>query len=128
MNWLSRQRWSLVVAWIGLIMIATTIPVPSLPSAPRDTDKLAHFLLYAPLAMLLVRALNWEHRPRRLLFIILSAVVLSSVLGAFDEWHQQFVNRTTDVHDWLADTAGAGIGAIVAALGQSRKARRRDRG
>ena len=46
-----------------------------------------------------------------------------SLLGAADEWHQQFIpSRSMDVRDWLADTAGAVTGlSLVTALTRRRE-------
>jgi VanZ family protein len=42
------------------------------------------------------------------------AIVLTSLYGASDEWHQSFTpRRTADVEDWFADTAGGAAGAIA---------------
>ena len=38
-----------------------------------------------------------------------------SCFGALDEWHQQFIpQRSMDLLDWAADTAGATIGVLLA--------------
>ena len=43
-------------------------------------------------------------------------------LGAFDEWHQQFVpRRSMDLADWIADAAGGAAGVAVAALLRRRR-------
>jgi VanZ family protein len=53
---------------------------------------------------------------------VLSALAATSLFGAADEWHQQFIpGRSQDVADWLADTLGAGIGVLTAAALRSRR-------
>jgi VanZ family protein len=43
-------------------------------------------------------------------------MVFCSLYGASDEWHQSFVpGRMVEVADWLADSIGGVIGAVVAA-------------
>ena len=70
-------------------------------------DKLAHFSVYGLLATLLARRGNG---PRAIAF----ALLITSLYGASDEWHQSFVpGRSCDVFDWLADTLG---GALAIAL------------
>ena len=74
-------------------------------------DKLLHSSEYAGLAFLLARAFLGERV--RVLPAIVLAVVLTSVYGASDEYHQSFVPlRDSDVHDWIADTIGGSIGAL----------------
>ena len=75
-------------------------------------DKLLHFAGYSLLALLFCRALRGEG------FTIattpLIAVLLTSLYGASDEWHQSFTPlRSSDVQDWLADTTGGVVGAVT---------------
>jgi VanZ family protein len=53
---------------------------------------------------------------------VIGALALS-LLGAVDEWHQQFIpNRRMDLRDWVADTAGAVTGLLlVTALARRRE-------
>jgi VanZ family protein len=45
---------------------------------------------------------------------VLGAFLLTSAIGAMDEWHQQYVEgRSTEMLDWMADTTGGLIGAVV---------------
>jgi VanZ family protein len=49
---------------------------------------------------------------------------MASAFGASDEFHQAFVpGRTADVADWMADTLGAAIGALVATFALRRPGR-----
>jgi VanZ family protein len=75
-------------------------------------DKLAHLAVYALLGALVVRALGrgrldrlgWRH--------VAGAVLLSTLYGISDEWHQGFVaGRTPDAWDVVADALGAGMGS-----------------
>ena len=73
-------------------------------------DKLLHTVEYAGLACLLFRAFCGEGvRPA---VAALLTVVMVSGYGATDEWHQFYVPlRSSDVHDWMADTLGAILGS-----------------
>ena len=77
-------------------------------------DKLQHFAAYAALAAaagLWFSLENWFNRPK-LNFLII--VVVASVYGAIDEFHQYFVpGRACDVWDWIADTLGGLAGAMT---------------
>ena len=49
-------------------------------------------------------------------YAVALAIVAASLYGATDEVHQAFVPfRTAAWSDWVADTAGAAIGAVIAA-------------
>ena len=75
-------------------------------------DKLLHVTEYSGLAFLLSRALVGEGIGWVTALAV--AILLTSGYGASDEWHQAFVPlRSSDVHDWIADTLGAGMGAAL---------------
>jgi VanZ family protein len=64
-------------------------------------DKVVHFSVYGLLGVLTCRT-------RRGAGWAILAVVLTSLYGASDEWHQSFVpGRAAGVADWMADTLGA---------------------
>jgi len=57
------------------------------------------------------------HLARLLPPLVLAAALLASLYGATDELHQAFVaERTADARDWMADTIGGLLGAMVMAL------------
>ena len=75
-------------------------------------DKLLHTVEYGGLAMLFCRALTGEGLTWLVAAVV--AIGLTSVYGVTDEYHQLFVPlRSPDIHDWMADTLGAGIGAVA---------------
>lgn len=77
-------------------------------------DKLQHLIAYALLALLLAQALagRWLRFPTTGQAIV--AVLIASLYGASDEFHQSFVpTRHPEFGDWIADTAGA----LLALLG-----------
>lgn len=96
--------------------MATSWPSP--PAMPNDSDKLVHFTAYG----LLGASVAWAAQSRARRIAVLFAVGIS-LLGAADEWHQQFIpNRRMDVRDWVADTAGAVTGLfLVTALARRRE-------
>jgi VanZ family protein len=91
------------IFYTGLIRLA---PLPEVGFVPAD--KLLHALVFAGLALLLVRAgrsLFPHASPSRRLF---AAVFLASLVGALLEICQSFVPyRSAEFLDWLADTLGA---------------------
>jgi len=85
-------------------------PLPALTAVVWD--KALHAIEYAGLAFLLCRALVGEGLGWSAAIGL--ALVLASAYGASDEWHQLSVpGRDSDVHDWVADTVGGGLGSIA---------------
>lgn len=112
-----RGRWWLVGGWAAIILFFTSIPLPAMPGAEAaHADKVGHFVMYMVLGVLVNRAIGRELSRCHSLFMILIPAALTSVFGAFDEWHQQFVNRNPALADWLADVAGGGVGAALATV------------
>jgi len=92
------------------------------------SDKIKHFFGYAVLGGLAWRSLG-EGCPRWKRFWL--AVSISAVYGATDEYHQRFTpGRSCDVCDWIADTTGASLGAMILLIGgtiwQRRTSRTKD--
>ena len=104
------RRWWLVIAWAAVILVSSSIPGPALPPGPPGSDKLGHFLMYAVLGALTIRAvLGHGGRVARAAALALAGI---AVFAAVDEWHQGLVpGRLPDVADWVADMAGATLGA-----------------
>jgi len=105
-------RWAPPVLFMALIfyLSSQSHPVPELTE--HVWDKLLHFGGYGVLGILFYRAFAGEGLSSRR--AILLAILASSLYGATDEWHQAFVpSRSSDVRDWMADTAGAALGAIA---------------
>lgn len=72
----------------------------------------AHFCEYTMLGFLLANALRL-HMP--LARACLVAIACASFFGVTDEIHQYFVpERMCDPLDWLVDTLGASLGALIA--------------
>lgn len=105
--------WGPVMLHMGLIFAASSRS--DLDPLPGNVlDKIIHFGVYAVLGALTARALaggrletpQWRHAAL--------AVLLSTLYGASDEWHQGFVpGRTPDAMDMAADALGAGAGAAA---------------
>lgn len=83
-------------------------------------DKVKHMALYGVFAGLVYQALATFLQARPALFWLTVGIV--SLYGATDEYHQWFVpGRSSDVMDWVADTAAAMIvGAALAAWSRRR--------
>lgn len=104
-------RWTPPLVWLVVILIGTSWPGVNLGPKGLDLDKVAHFGAYAVLAALVLRA---TLTPREW-GTLAAVVILVSVFGAVDEWHQSFIpRRSMSFLDWCADTAGALVGALTA--------------
>ena len=122
MRRLADRPWLPAGVWAGVILIGTSIPMPALPPGPPGSDKLVHLLMYGVLGALLARALLREHPGRGRLLLLLMSTGLAAGFGLFDEWHQQFCQRSPSTADWLADVIGAGFGAIILCAVNTRRA------
>jgi VanZ family protein len=101
------SRWGPVVAWAGLIFALSS--VPSLGTGIETWDlvlrKIGHFLEFAILGWLLVRALR----------DVPAAILAGAAYAVTDEVHQMFVSgRQGSPLDWLIDTAGVVAGVTIA--------------
>ena len=107
--------WLPVIVLCAVIFWQSCFATPHvLPSWPLQ-DKMAHAGIYGVLAALWIRAFNslesWRGRSRLLLT---TGVVLSTLYGLSDEWHQSFVPaRTADAADLMADFVGSLIGGWI---------------
>ncbi len=103
--------WGPPVVYMMLIFHFSSESNPMPVVTEHIWDKLLHTSEYAGLAMLFSRALAGEGVSHGRAGVL--AVLLTSMYGATDEYHQWFVPmRTADLRDWIADTAGAAIGAL----------------
>ncbi len=111
------RYWLPVLGYASVIFYLSSLPHPE-EEVPKFlfekfSDKLLHFLEYAVLAVLCYRAFSFASGPRMSQHAVLLAVLSASLYGITDEIHQVFIPfRESSVVDWLADTAGAAIGAI----------------
>jgi len=107
---LRRSILFLTIVYWSLIVTLTHMPHPPRVGPPMS-DKLQHFIGYGILTSLVYLSM-WSIRPdfRRTWFWAPTIVLF---YGALDEWTQPLTGRTCDIHDWLADFAGAAVAVIV---------------
>ena len=112
----SLAYWGPVVGYAGLIfyLSAESQPEKVLPSfLDFFNDKVLHAVEYAGLGGLCYRAFRWGVSGQMASHALVFAIVTASLYGVTDEVHQLFVPfRESSWQDWLADTAGAVIGAL----------------
>lgn len=109
--------WLPAVLYAGMIyyMSSQSHPEEQLPAfVLKDiSDKVLHAVEYAGLAVLCYRAFRWAAGPSVARQALVLAIVTASIYGVTDEVHQFFVPlRESSWLDWLADTAGATVGAL----------------
>lgn len=98
--------------WAGVIVFATSIPTNRVPHQLTPFDKVIHFLMYFGLSVLLTR---WVLAGRSGLRAVVISAAAAVAFGAADEWHQEFIpGRSSELADWIADSAGAVVGAALA--------------
>ena len=117
------RRWWPPVIWLGAILTATSLPSSVLPDTQiRMSDKAAHFIMYGGLGLLLARAMHNPPRTTRFR-VVLAAFLMVVAIGALDEWHQRYIQgRSTEVADWIADSLGGLVGALIWVTGDRLKA------
>lgn len=111
------RYWGPVCGYAGLIFFLSSQPYleQDLPSfVSLFSDKVLHAIEYAVLGGLCYRAFHWGTNESWRQRAVPLAILLASLYGVSDEVHQAFVPfRDSSWHDWLADTIGATIGAVV---------------
>ncbi|MBM2828481.1 MAG: hypothetical protein HW408_1013 [Actinobacteria bacterium] len=106
---------TLLVMWVAFTFMLTSIPNPQVDIPLPYVDKIAHFGFYGVMGFLC--ALWQREAGRRAVASILAGLAFASIVGAVDEIHQYWIpGRSMDFFDWIADTTGAGAGAIFSAL------------
>ena len=108
--------WGPVVGYAGLIFYLSSLPNPTeeLP-IPDIGDKWLHLIEYAGLGALCFRAFRLGAAQALSQRALLLAVIVSSLYGFTDELHQALVPmRESSWLDVIADTIGAGMGAVLA--------------
>lgn len=103
----------LFAAWLVLLWFLSASSPPAEPDIQiPHFDKVLHFGYFSLGGALLAAScgLKWHQLSRRGLLLIV--VVLCSVIGRLDEYHQGFVPGRTgnDPGDWLADSFGGLFG------------------
>jgi VanZ family protein len=111
----TRRAWWAALAWAAVILVATSIPGGDLPRAFPGADKLVHLALYAPLGVLVGRALRTSGRGANLAAVTVLWAGGLALFAAADEWHQDYIpGRSSDRIDWLADVVASTAGLVLA--------------
>lgn len=112
--WFGFACWAAGIFWLSSLNGAQLDPV--IP-AIRFSDKICHAIAFGIGAVLLAAALretkSWSWKK-----LLSTAIAAISFYGMTDEIHQLWTpgRSGADVFDWLADTAGATLGAFIVPL------------
>jgi hypothetical protein len=108
--------WLAVLAWAGGIFWLSSRSGSEIAEMNIFDvwDKAAHFSAFLAGAIALAVALRWSTAWSWTRIAIFTGIVIS-LYGASDEYHQLFTPRRSgaDIGDWVADTLGAAVGALV---------------
>jgi VanZ family protein len=104
--------WGPVAVYMAAIFFVSAQPDAGPPSGVSDVS--AHAVAYLLLGILVVRALVGGLPARVSWADALAAVVICTLYGVTDEFHQSFVpQRMAEVRDIYADAVGASVGAAL---------------
>jgi VanZ family protein len=100
------------------ILAGSSIPGHQIPKAMELTpDKLIHYFEYLVLGLLIFRWIDLEFTISKTYYIFVFTLMIGSTFGVLDENYQRFTpGRTPDVWDWVLDTVGVLIAAIVGSI------------
>jgi len=108
----------MLAAWVALTLTLTSIPDPVFGASFPGADKLAHFAFYGVMGFLFVlwrREIGTEAAAA-----IVWAAIFAALLGAVDEFHQQWIpGRSMELLDWATDFAGGTAGGVCSAVAAS---------
>jgi VanZ family protein len=109
----------MLAAWVALTLTLTSIPNPEFPPSFPGADKIAHFGFYGVAGFLFVL---WRREiGKGAAAAVVWAAIFAALLGAVDEFHQQWIpGRSMDLLDWAADFAGGTVGSFCSAVAASR--------
>jgi len=106
---------TLLIVWVSLTFLLTSIPNPQVDVPLPYVDKIAHFGFYGVMGFLC--ALWRRESGNGAGASILAGLAFASLVGAVDEVHQYWIpGRTMDFFDWVADATGGGTGALFSAF------------
>ncbi|MEE8105810.1 MAG: VanZ family protein [Planctomycetota bacterium] len=107
------MRWLAVTFTAAALLFLGDQPAGKLPDPGFSfpgLDKLAHALGYGVLGAVTA----WAARSASWTRALLVGVAAGLLVGALDEWNQQFSpGRSADAWDLLADVVGSAAGALV---------------
>ena len=114
--------WIPVFLWSAIISCLSSIPAEYFPQIPvQHVDKMVHFIEYAVLGWLLIRAFKHSRPGVGDVVLVAVSIILIMAFAMSDEWHQTFVRgRVGDFSDVVLDAISSGIGIFFYLTGRIR--------
>lgn len=104
----------IIIGWIAALLIESSHPALPILGAVQGLDKVAHFLAFSVLGML-VCGLSFNLNPKREITLLSMPLLIVTVAGIIEESYQLFVpGRAASLLDLLADICGAVCAVILA--------------
>lgn len=102
-----------VLVYAAFIFILSSLSrSPDFVPSFSGFDMIGHFIEYYFLGCLLYRWLSYKDGPLRREYALFTAMLIGTIYGLTDEWHQSFVpGREATFRDVLCDIAGTAAGA-----------------
>jgi VanZ family protein len=109
---------AMLAGWVALTLTLTSIPNPEFGPSFPGADKVAHFGFYGVAGFLFVL---WRREiGKGAAVAVVWAAIFAALLGAVDEYHQQWIpGRSMDLLDWAADFAGGTAGGFFSTVAAS---------
>ena len=109
---------AMLAGWVALTLTLTSIPDPGFGPSFPGADKIIHFGFYGVAGFLFVL---WRREiGTGAAMAVVWAAIFAALLGAVDEYHQQWIpGRSMDLLDWVADFGGGTAGGIFSAVAVS---------
>jgi VanZ family protein len=108
----------MLAGWVALTLTLTSIPDPEFGPSFPGADRIAHFGFYGVMGFLFVL---WRRETGAgAAAAVVWAAIFAALLGAVDEFHQQWIpGRSMELLDWAADFAGGTAGGFCSAVAVS---------
>jgi len=108
----------MLAGWVALTLTLTSVPNPEFGPSFPGADKIAHFGFYGVMGFLFVL---WRREiGAGAAAAVVWAAFFAALLGAVDEFHQQWIpGRSMELLDWALDFAGGTAGGICSAVAAS---------
>jgi VanZ family protein len=112
-----------VIVAVGILILSLLPKLPEIPVGIHFTDKIAHFVAYLVLGLLVLTSISGRKRNHSALSTVLIVTGLCVFYGGLIEILQTFTGRQPEFLDLTADLIGAIFGALVG-LGLRRRIHR----
>ena len=101
------------LAFLVFVVISSLIPASYNYYIPGLSDKMAHGIIYAVLALLLCNVIGKVIQPNFIKISLYSVTIASSIGGAIELLQFLSATRSPEIGDFFANFAGAIFGSFV---------------